>query len=105
MRISKIQCISCTGRIKTGDIKRKLVDLSNKFDQSLSKVEAKSEVAMNSTINKLFEDPENLKAIDYTKITAIDTSVLTSTTGTVGGALTSYSNSGPLLSTIFPSSF
>ena len=105
MRINRVQNISYTGRIKSGDIKKAASKVTAKLEECYAKIEAKTAKSIDKTYEKLRIDPENLKPVDYAKLSAVDSSIASTSTASTSGFVTTYENTWPIYSTIFPSSF
>ena len=103
MRINRIENICYTGRIKPGDIKKAAKEFADKALEAKIKLDNKTENAANAVVNRLFKDPDNLKAVDYTKIVGIDCAAVSSTTASTAGGLTTAADTWSIYSTTFPS--
>lgn len=92
MRISNIQNYEFTGKLKRGDLIKKLNQLNEAAKVKATNLAAKSDVTAEETIYKIFDNPDKLTPKDYAKISTTASSTGTGIASSIG--LTTTNNSG-----------
>ena len=80
----KVQAITFTGRIKSGDVLNKLKKLDTKANRAVRKLEIKSQISSRNIENKILEKPYNPTPLDEAKILTTGTT----SAAPIGGGLT-----------------
>ncbi len=105
MMIKGIQNISFGGKIKSGDIVRKVKAAAKKVEKTLDTIETKTTQKSDEFLGKAFDNPDNPTFKDYIKMSTAATTSAGSTTTSIGQTVTTHADSWSVYSTIFPSSF
>ncbi len=80
----KIQAITFTGRIKSGDILNKLKKFDTDANRAVKKLEIKSLISSRNIEKRILENPKNPTPIDEVKILTTGTT----SAAPIGGSLT-----------------
>ncbi len=98
MRIYSVKNCEFTGRLKHGDLIKKLNDLNEAARVKALKIAANSDASSNASLNKIFDNPEHLTPKDHSKINALGTASGSGTYSTVGSAFTESSDTWSIYS-------
>ena len=105
MMIKGICNIGFCGKIKSGDIGRKVKIAAKNIEKTFEKIDAKTTQKSDEFLGKVFDNPDNPTFKDYTKMCTTATTSAGSVSTSVGQTVTTHADTWAAYSTIFPSSF